>query len=202
MVAIVIKEADDPGFFRFVTDANLLRQYDFLKTVVEIALKKPHCIITHDIVADLNRYAVAFLTETPGVYREGPIHITNSKHVPPPYEEVKGYMEDFLNYMSSHWDTHSATHLSAYALWRLNWTHPFTEGNGRTARATSYLVLCAKYGIWLPGVNTIPMQIRQNRKPYYDALALVDSLYASTGKIDVSAVEKLIEELLTKQLTP
>jgi hypothetical protein len=30
------------------------------------------------------------------------------------------------------------TELAAYGLWRLNWIHPFVEGNGRTARAVCY----------------------------------------------------------------
>jgi hypothetical protein len=33
----------------------------------------------------------------------------------------------------------TAIHLAAYLMWRLNWIHPFADGNGRTARMTSYV---------------------------------------------------------------
>ncbi|HET9282483.1 MAG TPA: Fic family protein [Candidatus Angelobacter sp.] len=52
----------------------------------------------------------------------------------------------------------SAIHLAAYVIWRLNWIHPFADGNGRTSRALSYLVLCTRLGERLPGTVTIPDQ--------------------------------------------
>lgn len=36
--------------------------------------------------------------------------------------------------------------LSAYCLWQLIAIHPFTNGNGRTARALSYYVFCVELG--------------------------------------------------------
>jgi hypothetical protein len=40
-------------------------------------------------------------------------------------------------------------------MWRTNWVHPFDDGNGRTARAASYLVLCVKLGYRLPGKKSL-----------------------------------------------
>jgi Fic family protein len=85
-------------------------------------------------------------------------------------------------------------------MWRINWIHPFSGGNGRTSRAVSYLALCAKLGYRLPGANTIPDQIVANRKPYYAALDVADSAY-SQGKNDVSAMEELLSNLLAIQLS-
>jgi Fic family protein len=61
-------------------------------------------------------------------------------------------------------------HLASYVMWRLNWIHPFTDGNGRTSRAVSYLVLCIRLRALLPGKLTIPEQIEQDKTPYYRAL--------------------------------
>ncbi len=195
-----IREQDDPAFFRFVSDGNLLRQYDFLRATVEIALKNPDKAISHDVVRQLNNHAVVFLCETPGMYRKQPIYINNSSHRPPPHEQVDGLMDECLLYLAESWKRCSATHLAAYALWRLNWIHPFVEGNGRTARATSYLVLCAKHKMWLPGSNIIPKQIRENRDPYYAALRMADQRFEKDGTIDVSALESYLDQLLTNQL--
>ncbi len=90
-------------------------------------------------------------------------------------------------------------HLSAYALWRINWIHPFVDGNGRTARIISYVILCTKFGFRLPGIKTIPEQIAAYKEPYYKALEFADKAFEAK-KIDVSQVEKLIESSLTVQL--
>jgi Fic family protein len=90
--------------------------------------------------------------------------------------------------------------LAAYALWRLNWIHPFVEGNGRTARAACYYLICLKHGMLLPGKKIVPERIRENRDPYYAALEAADHAW-DAGKLDVSVMAKYLEELLKGQLT-
>jgi len=102
-------------------------------------------------------------------------------------------------YVNSNWDR-SPLHLSAYVMWKLNWIHPFSGGNGRTSRAASYLVLCAKLGYRVPGTNTIPEQIVANRQPYYEALDAADAAH-SRGTIDLAAMETLLEHALAVQLS-
>src|SRR5579863_7194509 len=92
------------------------------------------------------------------------------------------------------------TMLPAYALWRLNWIHPFVEGNGRTARAACYYLLCLKQGQLLPGKKIVPERIRENRKPYYAALKAADVAW-DQGKLDVSEIARYLEGLLKDQLT-
>jgi len=84
-------------------------------------------------------------------------------------------------------------------MWRLNWIHPLGDGNGRTSRMVSYLVLSVKLGMLLPGRNTIPDQIVDNRKPYFGALEAADKA-ASEAKIDLGDMEALIERMLAVQL--
>lgn len=84
-------------------------------------------------------------------------------------------------------------------MWRLNWIHPFTDGNGRTSRAISYLVLCVRLKALLPGKLTIPEQIEQDRTPYYKALEAADNAW-ERGKIDLTAMKQLLAAMLAKQL--
>jgi Fic family protein len=84
-------------------------------------------------------------------------------------------------------------------MWRLNWIHPFTDGNGRTARSTSYLVLCLRTGYLLPGKKTIPDQIAEDRTSYYKALECADQGWLE-DRIDLSAMEALLSQMLAKQL--
>ena len=90
--------------------------------------------------------------------------------------------------------------LAAYVLWRINWIHPFADGNGRTARAVSYLVMCVKMGCRIPGVHTIPDMIAENKRPYYQALEAADQVWLAENRIDLSALEKLLGDLLAAQL--
>jgi hypothetical protein len=75
-----------------------------------------------------------------------------------------------------------------------------TDGNGRTSRAASYLVLCLKTGYLLPGKLTIPDQIAQDRAPYYKALEAADQRLAESGSIELTDMEKLLSTLLARQL--
>ena len=80
------------------------------------------------------------------------------------------------------------TELAAYGLWRMNWIHPFVEGNGRTARAVCYFLLCGRIGSLLRGQKTLPERIRENRQGYVEALRAADRAW-DDGKLDFSEME-------------
>ena len=60
------------------------------------------------------------------------------------------------DYVNDNFASKTGIHLAAYVMWRLNWIHPFVDGNGRTSSAASYFVLCMRAGNVLPGKKTIP----------------------------------------------
>ena len=97
------------------------------------------------------------------------------------------------------WNQKSPIHLAAYVMWRLNWIHPFTDGNGRTSRAVSYLVLCIRLKVLLPGKVTIPEQIEQDRTPYYRALEQADQAWIEQ-RTDLTEMKQLLNSMLAKQL--
>lgn len=109
-------------------------------------------------------------------------------------------MDQFLSVVHENWTIMDhPTVLPAYALWRLNWIHPFVEGNGRTARAACYYLICFRHGKLLPGNKIVPERIRENRQPYYEALAEADRHWAA-GHFDVSALAAYLQDLLKAQL--
>ena len=59
---------------------------------------------------------------------------------------------------------------AAYAHWAFNWVHAFGDGNGKTARAVMYAILCVGYERMLPGEPAIPDLISRNPYSYVDAL--------------------------------
>ena len=155
------------------------------------------------MLLDLNRCAIKGLDAYAGVWRPGGVEIGKSAHTPPGGHIVPELVEEMCDYVNDNWTSSTAIHLSALVMWRLNWIHPFTEGNGRTSRAVSYLVLCAKSGSLFPGDQTIPVQIVENRAPYYTALEAGDTVYAEQkvlGLETVSEMEQLLGGMFAKQL--
>lgn len=196
---LVSSPPTDPDEIARTEARNALRQYDAVVDLVQIANRtgtgfrlKPSGIL------DLNRIVVEGTIEHAGVYRPHPMEITNSRHKPPPPEDVPRLVEDLCDYVSDNWEK-PAIHLAAYIMWRINWIHPFMDGNGRTARAVSYLVLCVRLGYLLPGTLTVPQQIADEKGPYYKGLEAADRAF-ETGAIDVSTLEKLLGDKLANQL--
>jgi Fic family protein len=154
-------------------------------------------VVTAELLLQLQQLAVNQIYRCAGHFRNGVV--TVGSHVPPDHSIVQSQVEEMCAYINGHWDK-SAVHLAAYAMWRLNWIHPFFGGNGRTSRAFSYLVLCVALGFALPaGEKTIPELIVDNREPYYEALREADVEWAA-GTLNVSAMEELLSSLLAKQL--
>ncbi|HEY6338545.1 MAG TPA: Fic family protein [Candidatus Sulfotelmatobacter sp.] len=148
----------------------------------------------------LNSAAVSNIAQFGGRYREEPIYV--GSHIPPHFKDVPNEMDRFFSVIHENWTimTHP-TLLPAYALWRLNWIHPFVEGNGRTARAACYYLICLRHGQLLPGERIMPERIREDRTPYYAALRAADQAWAQ-GHFNVSELATYLGELLKAQLTP
>ena len=197
---MIVDEAQNPDLHRFIHDSNLLRQYDLLEDCVTIALETNSHYPDHQLLRNLNQTAVVHLSEHAGVYRPHDVRINKSEHQPPPWREVPSLTNDFLNDLARRWNSEEPIWLSAYCLWMINWIHPFAEGNGRTARAVSYFTLCVKFGMWLPGAEIIPMQIRNDREPYYRALRAADEVY-KRGEVNLKQMRSYLEALLKVQVS-
>ena len=194
-----VRESDDPEFFARIQEQNLLRQYDLLTNCIEIGLRKGIEAFDKYTLWSLNHSAVTNIAQFGGRFREQPIYV--GKHIPPHFDQVPHLMDQFLSVVHENWTINEhPTTLAAYALWRMNWIHPFVEGNGRTARAACYYLICMRNGALLPGSKIVPERIRENRQPYYAALKEADQHWAN-GHFDVSALADYLQQLLKAQLS-
>jgi Fic family protein len=194
-----VREKDHPELFRRIQEQNLLRQYDLLTNCIEIGLEKGIEDFDKYTLWSLNHAAVANIAQFGGRYRQEPIYV--SDHIPPHFRDVPEHMDRFFSVVHENWTVMvHPTLLPAYALWRLNWIHPFVEGNGRTARAACYYLICMRHGELLPGKKIVPERIRENRKPYYDALKTADRAWED-GHFDVDELAAYLQKLLKEQLS-
>jgi Fic family protein len=195
---MALREAEDPGLYARVQEQNLLRQYDLLANCIEIGLTKGIDAFDKYTLWALNAAAVSNITQFGGRFREQPIYV--GSHIPPHFKEVPGLVDQFISVIHELWTIENhPTVLAAYALWRLNWIHPFLEGNGRTARAACYYLICLKYGGLLPGKKIVPERIRENRSPYYAALQEADRQWAA-GHFNVDQLADYLAGLVEDQL--
>ncbi len=195
---MIVSEEQDPVLHTSVQERNLARQYDLLTNCIEIGVAQGHTSFDKYVLWALNHAAVANLCQFGGRFREEPVYV--GSHIPPHYKDVPELMDRFISTLHENWFVWTPTFLGAYGLWRLNWIHPFIEGNGRTARATCYYLICARAGALLPGRRIVPERIRDSRIPYYAALQAADRAWHD-GHLDLSDLEAYLAGLLTAQLT-
>ncbi len=193
-----------PGFFKDENEKmalearNCLLQFDRVGQLIEES--GAALAVTPGDILDLQCLAIWDIYPCAGTFRNGEIGIRGSLHTPPPSADVPNLVQEMCDYANNFPNpTENPLHVASYLMWRHNWIHPFKGGNGRTSRALSYLALCVHLGTRLPGKKTIPEQIIANRALYYSALDEADAAWAR-GVVDVSAMESLVEEFLTKQL--
>jgi Fic family protein len=185
--------------------SNGNRQYDFLRSIVQASLEIGKPFLSQQVIKSFNFHAITCLHAYAGEYRPCHVEITNGpglppQYVPPAHYRVQALMDDFVNSVNRGWDQNTdAVAMATYVLWRINNIHPFINGNGRTARATCYFVLCVAAGGLLPGTRILPELIRQNRQEYCDALQLGHDSFAR-GSLDLSVLHALVSRLVNEQL--
>jgi len=178
--------------------SNGARQYNFLNSIVLACVEANKPFLSQHIIKALNFHAITCLHVNAGEYRACAVAVGN--HIPPDHYRVPALMDDFVNEVNRNWGTVDPVVLATYVLWRLNHIHPFINGNGRTARAACYFILCVAAGGWLRGEAILPELIGQNHEEYTAALIAADQSLA-TGTFDMSVLHALVSRLLDEQLT-
>lgn len=189
-------EDDDPVVARAA--ANGLRQARAVSRLISVFGSRLR--ITPRLVRGLHRIAMAGLSRYPGAFRPDGEFEPLGMHVPPAWDDVPGLVEEMCNVVAEAWDQAEPVVLSAYVLWRLNWIHPFDDGNGRTARALAYIVVCCRFGFELPSRHPMPERLRQHhrRAAYQNALARADVAWKQ-GVVDVTELAALLSQVLAEQ---
>jgi Fic family protein len=190
----------DPNEIALREAENGIRQFELALEIIRSFVKNSDkkFKLRSSTILQLHQTALDGLHPLAGTWRNTPVKIGGSGHKPPEAAFVSEEIEHLCDYVNENWSS-TALHLAAYVLWKLNWIHPFADGNGRTARAVSYVVMSVKLDSVLPGAPTIPEQIAANKKPYYDALEAADKHWVRE-KIDVTDLENMLGGMLSTQL--
>jgi Fic family protein len=115
---------------------NGFRQYDAGIKTVQTALERGVFKLRLSLILALHREALAGISSYAGNFRPAGVKIEGSRHEPAGAHLVPELIEEMCDYVNEHWEA-STPLLAAYIMWRLNWIHPFADGNGRTSRVLS-----------------------------------------------------------------
>jgi Fic family protein len=135
--------------------------YDFIKkggqqTISEQLLRSLHQLVVQDTDK-----------EWAGKYRNSNVIIAGADHIPPDALEVPHEMRRLITWLRQNKDKLHIIELAAILHHKLVYTHPFFDGNGRTARlAMNLLLMQAGY--------PLVIILKNDRKKYYRVLSQGD----------------------------
>lgn len=197
MILFEITGSEEHESYQELEIANGNRQYDFLRSMVAAAMKLQRPFLSQQLLKALNFHAIACLHTHAGEFRPCPVKVGD--YIPAEHYRVQALMDDFTNMVNLKFREADPVVIAAFVLWRLNNIHPFINGNGRTARAACYFVLCVKLGGWLRGSKILPELLRENREDYVAALRHADKNVVE-GQNDLRPLHELLTKLLNIQL--
>lgn len=120
-------------------------------------------------------HGLAFLGQKrPSSYRTEQNVIRSGKlvvYIPPRAEDVPALMAELIAWINAQADELPVPILAGLAHYELATIHPYIDGNGRTARLLTTLVL-HKHGYDLKGIYSLEEYYARNLRAYYDALTV------------------------------
>lgn len=170
---------------------NAYSAYEMISKVNPFSLadlKKIHGMLTYKTV------------EQSGVFRSGNEGVFddlgNCIHVCPPPEQVPILMSQLFLWMKNNKNVVHPLILSSVFHYELVFIHPFSDGNGRTARLWQNIILSdwKEFFEYLP----IESQIKKYQDDYYEAIAKCNKAASSNDFIEFML--KMIDDVLTETI--
>lgn len=170
--------------------------------MINAAVATKQLFLSQAILRALNYHAIACLHTNPGEIRPCNVRVGSEGHpdtyYAPDHFRVDALLDNFINNVNSLWHHTDVDVLAAYVLWRLCHIHPFINGNGRTARAAAYFVICVKAGGPLSGKVNLTKLLKDH--PDYTAALKHADATANAGALDMNRIVQVIRDSLAQQL--
>jgi len=201
MIVFELTGAEEHPEYKSLENSNLIRQLNFLESVANAAIRLDRKFLSQTIIKALNYHALACLHVNAGEYR--PCKVGVNGFTPPEHYRVQALMDDFVNIVNENWWEADVFALSAYVYWRINHIHPFINGNGRTARACCYFVLCVKAGGMLRGSPILPELLKDSRRQCVELLRQADTMHQHQRPLVeiITPLKVMIRQLVTQQMS-
>jgi len=124
--------------------------------------------LDEDTVLRIHKLIMLNIAEDAGHYRTSRVKIAGAVFTPPPSSEVRPRMNELLKWLRENSDEYTPIELAAVFHHSFVRMHPFTEGNGRTARLLMNAILLK---IGYPFIAIVP---KRDRPKYLRTLMEAD----------------------------
>ena len=186
--------SEENPIYQSMAASNIDRHYSFLFSAVDVSVAIERPLLSESLIKALNFHAIVGLHHEAGQYRSCEVSV--GSYAPPAHFRVEPLMDDLVNELNWRWQSAELFELAAYALWKINNIHPFVNGNGRTARAVCYFIICVKFGGRLPGDTILPDRLRE--EPMRSSVYVPALQAADRG--DFVPLTNLIRYLVAQQI--
>lgn len=142
--------------------------YEATQFLYELIDHEKRHSVSEALIRSLQKLVVNRLDdEQAGNYRTGSVLISGSKHKPPDAYDVLPLMHKFVSWLRRNTGKMHAVELAALAHHKIVHIHPFSDGNGRTARLFMNVILMQQ------GYPLVVI-LKNERKQYYRSLEKAD----------------------------
>ncbi|MDR0617720.1 MAG: Fic family protein [Endomicrobium sp.] len=166
---IIGKERDEKeikGYYR------ALDEVDKLVKDKKISIKQENIKILHGYIMGSNKPTLIEYRTAQNVIKE--LGSGAIVYLPPEANDVPELMQAFVNWINESRETISIPIIAAIAHYQFVTIHPYYDGNGRTARVLTTLIL-NKYGYELKGIYNLEEYYAKDLQGYYDAMDIGNS---------------------------
>jgi len=165
----------------YLEAANHEKALEFVEGVAK------DCKINEELILQLHELVMQGVSEDAGRFRTRRVEITGATFRPPEPKDILPQMAEMMGLLKAHLDAIDLAALIHYELVRI---HPFSDGNGRTARLLMNLVLIR---------NGYPPTILlfDDRKKYYRVLRASDK---GDEKPLINFIARSVEQSLNRYL--
>jgi len=172
------------GYYQALAFVEKIEQNNNKKNkITEEHIKKIHSLVMND--TNKNKKHHEYRT-VQNVIREG--HSGAIVYLPPESADVPLLMKDLVTWLHENQATLPTPIIAAIAHYQFATVHPYIDGNGRTARLLTTLILrLSTYD--LKGIYSLDHYYAQNLPAYYEALAVGPShnYYMGRAQADITS---------------
>jgi Fic family protein len=166
-----------------------------LSSLEKLVKNKQETVITERLIKQINTYILHDIrNDIAGVYRTGQVRVGD--YLPPEYDKVTSLMHEFVQWINDPQPASLSPLLyTGIAHYQFVAIHPFTDGNGRTTRILTTLML-ALAGYDMTSFFALESYYFRDKKVYYEALNSADK-YRINGEPDLTRwLEYYVEGML------
>ncbi|MEI8230203.1 MAG: Fic family protein [Candidatus Peregrinibacteria bacterium] len=172
-------------------EAEVKHYYKALEFVMEQSQKKE--ATTEKVIRTIHGFVLSG-RETATAYRDGQNVIRDGRtgavvYLPPEAKDVSALMKDLMTWINAEVERNEwpVPVIAGIGHYQFATIHPYYDGNGRTARLLTNLIL-HRGGYGLHGIYSLEEYYAQHLQGYYDALAISPShnYYEGRAEADMS----------------